>query len=937
MKKLISTLILSFFAMALIIFAGFSSTSLANGKETKEVSADLAAQNPLDRTPIIKTYTTTVKDIYKCKVYYKVFWDGTDLTKSVENKYPDGFSGTVKMTKDTSENEVEFKMTLCDVNGITPYLFVDVKDRKGYTCTGLKATKTTGTDYGIVSGSGGANQELPDQLKNSDGELWVYMGLANNRSEITLQWRANTYTIKYNSNGGTGSLSNTSATYDKSVTLRSNSSKMTKTGYTFAGWNTKKDGTGTSYANAASVKNLTSEDEGTVTLYAKWTPISYTIKYNGNGATSGSMNDTSAAYDTAVSLTNNSFVKTGYQFIGWGISSGAATATCSNGASVKNLTATSGAVINLYALWKANTYTVSYNGNGATGGSMSDSAHTYDTAKSLSPYGYKQVFSVSYQGNSGKVYDGTGQAVAAYNQSVSSSFNSWNVASAGDGKKYSNLESVLNLTATNSGTVNLYAQWTDSSITLPSGIREGYDFLGWSKSQTAASPDSGFKAGDKVTITADATLYAVWKLKTYAVIYDSNGGSGTMQEGTKIYGQSYQILENEFKREGYDFIGWSTNPDLDVLYEKPEYQPGDSYDSNQEITLYAIWAQRFYVAYIGNEQSLGNDFIDSGEEELGISQGDAYRFSDNVDVDGQEIFSKEKKVSYTDGETGEEVFVDVTYTVVGWKFGNLKGVERVIWKLNGEISTNELLSVAKLQDAITYGCPNEDFGTFSLSSNYQMKLQQEPFVNLYAIWDEGPLIQSYDLYYTLDDAKFTTDKQGITIEEILKNVEVIDNEDSNFIKTNQIPEEKEADTTYVTLSDYDISKFTGLDSDASIPVNVSAEDSVGNVTDKQITIHIIDSSEVKVEETQKIRFINEKYYNLPYEQGGLSADSLWLTDESYKVKITNAFSNINNEKPRMTYQFGSDEVKKMQAFVSENGIGNCIYSDAISRFVSAFL
>ena len=87
------------------------------------------------------------------------------------------------------------------------------------------------------------------------------------------------------------------------------------------------------------------------TITATFSPISYTIKYNGNGATSGSMSDSSHTYGVAKTLTTNSFSRTGYNFLGWSTSSSATTATYTEGQSVSNLTTTNGATVNLYAVW----------------------------------------------------------------------------------------------------------------------------------------------------------------------------------------------------------------------------------------------------------------------------------------------------------------------------------------------------------------------------------------------------------------------------------------------------------------------------------------------------------------------------------------------------------------------------------------------------------
>ena len=95
------------------------------------------------------------------------------------------------------------------------------------------------------------------------------------------QWTANTYTVAYNKNGGSGVMTSGTHTYDATKSLTANA--FTRTGYTFTGWNTKADGSGTSYANQANVLNMTSINDDTVTLYAQWTANTYTVLYNSNG------------------------------------------------------------------------------------------------------------------------------------------------------------------------------------------------------------------------------------------------------------------------------------------------------------------------------------------------------------------------------------------------------------------------------------------------------------------------------------------------------------------------------------------------------------------------------------------------------------------------------------------------------------------------------
>ena len=129
----------------------------------------------------------------------------------------------------------------------------------------------------------------------------------------------------------------------------------TKTGYTFTGWYTDPE-----------CNNKYTEDKviGNITLYAGFRANTYTIVFNANTG-SGSMSNQTMTYDTAANLTANTFIKDKYTFKGWATTAGGAV-EYTDGQSVKNLTATDGATINLYAVWELNSYTVSFVVDGET-------------------------------------------------------------------------------------------------------------------------------------------------------------------------------------------------------------------------------------------------------------------------------------------------------------------------------------------------------------------------------------------------------------------------------------------------------------------------------------------------------------------------------------------------------------------------------------------
>lgn len=116
--------------------------------------------------------------------------------------------------------------------------------RKGYTFKGWYTDKKL-------------TKKITEIKKGSTGNKTVYA-----------KWTANKYTIKFNANGGKGKMNNKSMTYDKKAKLTKNS--YTRKGYTFQGWSTDKKAKKATYKNKAEVKNLSSKNGATVTLYAVW-------------------------------------------------------------------------------------------------------------------------------------------------------------------------------------------------------------------------------------------------------------------------------------------------------------------------------------------------------------------------------------------------------------------------------------------------------------------------------------------------------------------------------------------------------------------------------------------------------------------------------------------------------------------------------------------
>lgn len=419
-------------------------------------------------------------------------------------------------------------------------------------------------------------------------------------------------------------VNNATATSGALIDLHSTCSGLgtpTKEGYKFLGWYTVRakgdaitDGSTAVNLGAPSFDDTLDRD---VDIYAHWDPISYTVRYNGNGSTGGSTGNSVHIYDEAKNLAANGFyrkidVNLDYcngretetltatsSFLGW--------ATSENGnkvyedkQSVKNLTAEDGKIIDLYAKWADSsvelptptrtgytfdgwytsdgtkvsqtftptaptnltahwtpiTYTVSYNGNGATSGETASSSHTYDVAKALTANGFKREFTVTFDYN----YSGSTATTAT----AVSNFNGWAKTETG-AAEYSDGASVTNLSSTDGDTVILYANWTDSTVKFPTPTRTGYDFSGWYN-------EAGQKVEETTVISENITLHAEWSIKSYTVTFKN--GATVLQQGkweyntTPTYNEATPTKSKDDSYE-YTFSGWS--PEIkpvtaDVIY-----------------------------------------------------------------------------------------------------------------------------------------------------------------------------------------------------------------------------------------------------------------------------------------------------------------------------------------------------------------------------------
>ena len=257
----------------------------------------------------------------------------------------------------------------------------------------------------------------------------------NVSKNYTLVWA--TYAVHFDKNNtaAEGTMSDQGFTYATAQNLTANA--FTRTGYTFVSWTTEADGTGDSYTDGQEVTNLTATNGATVTLYAQWTPIHYTVQFKPNaGPVGGGVSDQIFDYDVPLNLFRNNYSRTGYTFVGWNTEADGTGTAYADGQEVMNLSATNGATVTLYAQWTANTYVVHFDTNGGTG-TMSDQTFTYDEAQNLIANAFTR----------------TGYT-----------FDKWR--NHRNGVWYTDGAIARNLTSSDGDTVTLYAYWTPIHYTV---------------------------------------------------------------------------------------------------------------------------------------------------------------------------------------------------------------------------------------------------------------------------------------------------------------------------------------------------------------------------------------------------------------------------------------------------------------------------------------
>lgn len=183
---------------------------------------------------------------------------------------------------------------------------------------------------------------------------------------------ANVYAVVFDANadGVSGSMETQDMVYGEPQNLFANG--FSREGYDFAGWTTTPKWTGTLYADGERVQNLATEQGSTVTLYAQWSPWSYYVHFEPNGADLADPDeavlDQKFLYDLDQELLSCPFSLEGFHFLGWNTKADGSGEQFADEATIaENLTDENGGSVTLYAQWERDYYTVVFDANGGNG------------------------------------------------------------------------------------------------------------------------------------------------------------------------------------------------------------------------------------------------------------------------------------------------------------------------------------------------------------------------------------------------------------------------------------------------------------------------------------------------------------------------------------------------------------------------------------------
>lgn len=478
-------------------------------------------------------------------------------------------------------------------NATTSVTVTPIKSQANAT---IKVKVNSGSYATVISGSASSSLSLNVgsntiyvEVTAEDATTILTYTITVTRAVAVAASGAMEYEIVYKSN----TVDNTSVQqdprgyYKSGTTITVLTQEPSRRGYTFLIWNNKADGTGTSY-KPGSKFDITKN----ITLFAQWKINQYTLSYSANGGpalTLASKTEDYGSYIKVLSVPESS-MRTGYSFTAWNTKAdGTGVSYVPTDIFVVDVVDTT-----LFAQWKINTYTISFDANG--GPELKLDAITLEYGASVKVPSLPDASlrtGYSFMGWNIKS-DGTGTSylpASAFTMATSNTtfFAQWKI------NQY-----IISFSANGGPELKLESITQDyaSVIKLPAlpveSMRTGYTFIGWNTKNDGLGTSYG--AAENFTLgAANTVLFAHWKINQYSISYDANGNN--IGRAPALSSQDFNSTvvvaapSRVFVRSGYSFIGWSKAKDGSGKL----YQIGDAFTLGAGNELfYAAWKPNTY-------------------------------------------------------------------------------------------------------------------------------------------------------------------------------------------------------------------------------------------------------------------------------------------------------------------------------------------------------
>ena len=516
------------------------------------------------------------------------------------------------------------------------------------------------------------------------------------------------------------------------------------------------------------------------------------------------------------------------------------------------------------------------------------------------------------------------------------------------------------------------------SVTIDAAVKEGYHWLNWKGNYKGGSGGEQTVDAKKFVFTMPAgnvTMTANAEANRYTIHFDPNGGAGHIDDIETTYDTDV-TLPDVWNADGtaayvkYTLDG--QNVTVDVIaggipkammdgYEEEETEDMENTEDpdNAEDPEGAGNSEDEDSENNGDDSDAGNsdadaqDSMDAMDESGNAETADNSDEADDAEMADSSDEADEAEMADNSDESDDTDNPDVTddtdqnekVAVTKENKDDAEDIDAFNDLEEEDIEENKKAEEPKkkVYASVFMGWSLED-GKDTFIPQWKagdavrnLVAEDGGEITLYAVWDDCPWIQAQDLYYTLEQAQ----SGFITEEEILSHATATDREDGSPILpgTNPAPSDPEVFTSF-TIPDYQAEEFTNLQHDFATSENLTVVDHVGNTYVKQIMVHVTDTTPKKLTQmdlTGVTRFINSKYYNKSFEEGGLEDNSIWKVDPEYKAALESALNNMDHDTPMETYVFSKETIKQMKQYVETHGIGNSKEPDALNNFYNQFL